>query len=47
LAATESVSRYFFSDTPLSREIKILNVFKEIRDFIANRLENLTLRDLV
>jgi Rrf2 family cysteine metabolism transcriptional repressor len=47
LAATESVSRYFFSDTPLSRENKILDVFKEIRDYISNRLENLTLSDLV
>lgn len=47
LAATESVSRYFFSDTPLSREKKIIKVFKEIRDYIAKRLENLTLADLV
>ncbi len=47
LASTESVSRYFFSDTPLAREKKIIKVFKEIRDYISNRLENLTLADLV
>ena len=47
LAATESVSRYFFSDTPLSREKKIVKVFREIRGYIAKRLENLTLADLV
>ena len=47
LAATESVSKYFFSDTPLFREKKIINVFKEIRDYISNRLENLMLSDLV
>jgi len=47
LAATESVSRYFFSDTPLAKEKKIIKVFKEIRDFISNRLEALTLADLV
>ena len=47
LAATESVSRYFFSDTPLFREKKVIKVFKEIRDYISNRLENLTLSDLV
>jgi Rrf2 family protein len=47
LAATESVSKYFFSDTPLGREKKLINVFKEIRDYISKRLENLTLADLV
>ena len=47
LAATESVSKYFFSDTPLGKEKKIIKVFKEIRDFISNRLEALTLADLV
>lgn len=47
LAATESVSKYFFSDTPLGREKKLIKVFKEIRDHISKRLENLTLADLV
>jgi len=47
LAATESVSRYFFSDTPLAKEKKIIKVFKEIRDYISNRLEAVTLADLV
>jgi len=47
LAPTESVSKYFHSDTPLSGEKKITKVFKEIRDYISNRLENLKLSDLV
>jgi Rrf2 family protein len=47
LASTESVSRYFFSDTPLAREKKIIKVFREIRDYVSNRLESLTLADLV
>lgn len=47
LASTESVSTYFYSDTPLTREKKIIAVFKEIRDYIAQRLENLTLADLI
>jgi Rrf2 family protein len=47
LAPTESVSKYFFSSTPLSKEKKLEKVFREIRDFVANRLENLTLADLV
>ena len=46
LASTESVSKYFYSDTPLSKEKKILSVFKEIRDYISNKLENLKLSDL-
>jgi Rrf2 family protein len=47
LAPTESVSKYFFSDTPLSRESNITNILREIRDYIAERLESVTLADLV
>jgi len=47
LAPTESVSQYFFSHTPLEKEPKILKVLKDIRDYIAKRLERLTLADLV
>jgi len=47
LAATESVSKYFYSDTPLSGEKKIIKVFKEIRDYIAKKLENLKLSNLL
>lgn len=47
LAATESVSKYFFSETPLEPETKIIEVFREIRDYIATRLERVTLADLV
>ena len=47
LAPTESVSKYFFSVTPISKEKKATKIFKEIRDYIASRLEALTLSDLV
>jgi len=47
LAPTESVSRYFFADTPLSQEQSIIAVFREIRDYIAGRLEALKLSDLI
>jgi len=47
LAPTESVSKYFFSSTPLSREKKLIKIFKEVRDYIANRLEALKLSDVV
>ena len=47
LAPTESVSTYFHSDTPLAKEPVILSVFKEIRDYISDKLENLKLADLI
>jgi Rrf2 family protein len=47
LAPTESVSQFFYSDTPLSKEAKLLSVFQDIRDYIANRLENLFLSDFM
>jgi len=47
LAPTESVSTYFFSHTPLEKEKKIIDVFKDIRDYAAKRLEKLKLSDLV
>ena len=47
LAPTESASIYFFSHTPLEKEEKILSVFKEIRNYISNKLENLKLSDLI
>jgi len=47
LAPTESVSTYFFSHTPLEKEKKVTNAFKEIRDYVSNRLEKLKLSDLI
>lgn len=47
LAPTESVSKYFFSDTPLAQEKKVLKIFREIRNYISKRLEHLTLADLI
>jgi len=47
LAPTESVSMYFFSETPLMREKKIMAVFKDIRDYASRRLERLKLSHLI
>lgn len=47
LAATASVSKHFFSDTPLSKEKKLMKIFWEIRNFISERLEALKLSDLI
>jgi Rrf2 family protein len=47
LAPSTTVSKYFYEKTPLEKEKKIMNVFKEIRDYIAEKVENLTIADLV
>lgn len=47
LAPTESVSKYFYESTPIEAERGLLKVFKEIRDFVANRLEKTTLADVM
>ena len=47
LAPTESVSTYFHSDTPVSKEPGLLAVFQDIRDYTATKLEKLTLKDVV
>ncbi|NCC50558.1 MAG: Rrf2 family transcriptional regulator [Spartobacteria bacterium] len=47
LAPTESVSEYFFSHTPIEREEKVLDIFRDIRTYIATLLEEKTLADLI
>lgn len=47
LAPTESVSTNFYSTTPVEREPKLIGVFREIRDFVANKLESTSLADIV
>jgi Rrf2 family protein len=46
LAPTESVSKYFYETTPIEKEKKMIKLFKEIRDYIAKRLENTSLADM-
>jgi Rrf2 family transcriptional regulator, cysteine metabolism repressor len=47
LAPVESVSKYFYEPTPIEQEKRLLKVFKEIRDYIAGKLERITFRDLI
>ena len=47
LAPTMSASIYFYESTPIEREAAVLNVFCEIRDFVAKKLETTTLADMV
>jgi Rrf2 family protein len=47
LAPTESVSRYFYESTPIEREKPILKVLKDIRDYIAEKMESTSIADVV
>lgn len=47
LAPTESVSKYFFAHTPLEQEKAVIGLFKDIRDYVAKRLERTTIKDLL
>ena len=46
LAPTESVSKYFYDSTPIEKEVKLIAVFKEVRDYIAEKMESTTLADV-
>lgn len=47
LAPVESVSKYFYEPTPIEKNKKLLGVFKQIRNYISNTLEKVTLADLM
>jgi len=47
IAPTESVSQYFYQKTPIETSRKVLEVFRDIRDYAARKLENTTLADIV
>jgi len=46
LAPTESVSKNFYTPTPIEKETGLLALFKEVRDLIAAKMENTTLADV-
>jgi Rrf2 family transcriptional regulator, cysteine metabolism repressor len=46
LAPTESVSKYFYESTPVEKEKKLLRLFKEIRNYLSNKLEGTSLADV-
>ena len=46
LAPTESVSKYFYESTPIEREEGLIEVFRDIRDCIAEKLESTTIADV-
>lgn len=46
LAPTESVSKYFYEQTPIEKEENLVRVFRDIRDYVSRKLENTTLADV-
>ena len=47
LAPTESVSENFYESTPIEKEKNVVAVFKEIRDYVSEKLETTMLSDVL
>ena len=47
LAPTESVSGNFHRSTPIDKEKKLNKVFKNIRDYVSQKLEKTTIADVM
>jgi Rrf2 family protein len=47
LAPTESVSEHFYEPTPIEKEDKLVDVFRGIRDYAAEKLETMTIGDML
>ena len=47
LASVNSASEYFYQHTPIEKNVRLLELFCEIRDYVAERLENTTFKDLL
>jgi len=47
LAPVHSVSKYFYEHTPIERNKNLHELLSQIRDYIANKLENTTFKDLI
>ncbi len=46
LSPTGSASIFFYESTPIEQNANLLRVFKDIRNYIAEKLENTTLADI-
>ena len=46
LAPTDSASKHFYEPTPVERERRLLRVFREIRDHVADKLETTSIADV-
>jgi Rrf2 family cysteine metabolism transcriptional repressor len=47
LAPTESVSENYYESTPIEKEKPLTLVFKDIRDYISDKLEGTTIADVL
>ncbi|MCX6064272.1 MAG: RrF2 family transcriptional regulator [Chloroflexi bacterium] len=47
LAPTESVSENFYESTPIEKEKSLTAVFRDIRDYVSNKLETTTIADVM
>ena len=47
LAPVHSVSTYYYEKTPIEQNKKVWKILKDIRDYIANKMEKTTLADLI
>lgn len=47
LAPVESVSTFFYRNTPIAQNDKMKIIMKDIRDYISNKLESITLADVI
>lgn len=47
LAPVDSASKFFYESTPIEQSEKLLDVFKDIRNLISDKLENTTFEDLI
>ena len=47
LAAVDSVSIFFYNKTPIEQSPKLIALFKDIRDYTANKLEKTSIKDLI
>ncbi len=47
LAPVESASKYFYENSPVEQSKKLISIFIDIRDYISDRLEKITFKDLI
>ncbi len=46
LAPVESVSKYFYENTPVEKHSGLIHIMKDIRDYVSDKLEKTTFADL-
>ncbi len=47
LAPVESASKYFYECTPIEKNEVLIGIFREIRDYVSDKMENTSFADLI